>query len=605
MKLNLQNNSIINLFRYTWKYSKGRRHLVVIFIIFAMMASGIWLIEPIIIGRIFNSIQFSNNDPQLLNYIFINLGFLILVSLGFWIFNFISRLMEEKNSFFVRKNYRQDMFDKVMDLPVEWHIDHHSGDTIDKIEKASDNLYHYSSEMFIIFRNIVRLVGSVFILAFFDFRSSLIALCITGIAIFIIAKFDVILKKKYDELFKYENKLASAIHDYISNVITVITLKLKKRASKEINDRDIEDLPVFFKGYIIDETKWAITGLLITLMLCFVLAFNAYTSYTTNGVIVISSLFILYKYLHNIGTTFYEFAYKYGEILRQDTAVKAAEVINQDYNELVSEKKKKDKVLKKKKGHLYEKWKTLQVKDLSFSYKLADIKFKRAKHIDKASFTIGNRERIAFIGASGSGKSTVLALMRGLFEPEKSVVYSDGRKVKNGIECIYDKITLIPQEPEIFNTTIRDNITMGLAGGKKKLEEVIKLAQFTSVIPRLENGLETNVMEKGISLSGGEKQRLALARGLFASDGSDFLLLDEPTSSVDSANELKIYRNIFNRYKKKTIISSIHRLHLLQFFDYIYYFKNGKIITEGTLITLLEDEDFKVLWRAYKSAGNI
>ena len=109
----------------------------------------------------------------------------------------------------------------------------------------------------------------------------------------------------------------------------------------------------------------------------------------------------------------------------------------------------------------------------------------------------------------------------------------------------------------------------------------------------------TNIAEKGINLSGGEKQRLALARGLLAAKQSDILLLDEPTSSVDSKNERFIYKEIFKNYKTKTIISSVHRLHLLKYFDYIYFFHKGRIITEGSLKEVIKNGMFKKVWKAY------
>ena len=134
---------------------------------------------------------------------------------------------------------------------------------------------------------------------------------------------------------------------------------------------------------------------------------------------------------------------------------------------------------------------------------------------------------------------------------------------------------------------------------KGEIEKVVEFACFKDVLAKLPKGLKTNVLEKGVSLSGGEKQRLALARGLLAAEKSDFLLLDEPTSSVDNENEQKIYKNIFDNYKDKTILSAIHRLHLLPQFDYIYMFQDGKIISEGTFHTLLKDKYFSKIWEKY------
>ena len=112
--------------------------------------------------------------------------------------------------------------------------------------------------------------------------------------------------------------------------------------------------------------------------------------------------------------------------------------------------------------------------------------------------------------------------------------------------------------------------------------------------------MNSTIVERGVNLSGGEKQRLSLARGLMASLDKEIILLDEPTSSVDSKNELTIYQNIFKEFANKTIISSIHRLHLLSMFDYIYFFQDGQIIAHGTLEQLLQDsKDFQIIWDKY------
>ena len=125
------------------------------------------------------------------------------------------------------------------------------------------------------------------------------------------------------------------------------------------------------------------------------------------------------------------------------------------------------------------------------------------------------------------------------------------------------------------------------------------MAQLENVVGRLPKGIDTGVLEKGVSLSGGEKQRLALARGLLAAKDSDILLLDEPTSSVDSINEIRIHDNIFREFKDKTIISSIHRLHLLDKFDYIYLLSKGKIVGEGTFEELKSNPRFRKMWKKY------
>jgi ABC-type multidrug transport system fused ATPase/permease subunit len=109
-------------------------------------------------------------------------------------------------------------------------------------------------------------------------------------------------------------------------------------------------------------------------------------------------------------------------------------------------------------------------------------------------------------------------------------------------------------------------------------------------------------MEKGVSLSGGEKQRLALARGLLAGWSSDFIFMDEPTSSVDFINETKIYENVLSEFENKTIISTVHNLSLLKYFDEIYLFNKGKVVTYGSFEKIKEDSIFKKLWDKYNKS---
>ena len=206
---------------------------------------------------------------------------------------------------------------------------------------------------------------------------------------------------------------------------------------------------------------------------------------------------------------------------------------------------------------------------------------------------------IGITGSFGSGKSTVLTLLRGLYNPDRGNIYVDGKKMDHGFARLKKHVTLIPQDPEIFNDTIKNNITMGTRRRNEEVEEAIDMAQLAKVIKKLENGVDTNVLEKGVSLSGGEKQRLSLARGLLAAKRSEIVLLDEPTSSVDSENEMKIHDNIFSKFRGKTIISSIHRLHLLDRFDYIYLFEKGRIVAQGTLVEIKKNAKFNRVWKKY------
>ena len=131
------------------------------------------------------------------------------------------------------------------------------------------------------------------------------------------------------------------------------------------------------------------------------------------------------------------------------------------------------------------------------------------------------------------------------------------------------------------------------------------MACFTRIVEHLPNKLESLIFEKGVNLSGGEKQRLALVRGLLASTDKDIILLDEPTSSVDFQNELDIFNNVFSAFPKQAIIASVHRLHLLSLFDKVYLFKGGKVVASGTFEELKSSSpEFNVLWEKYVDMKN-
>jgi ABC-type multidrug transport system fused ATPase/permease subunit len=164
-------------------------------------------------------------------------------------------------------------------------------------------------------------------------------------------------------------------------------------------------------------------------------------------------------------------------------------------------------------------------------------------------------------------------------------------------ESIAHNVTLIPQEPEIFENTIRYNITLGLPFTDEEIMKACESARFADVLSHLPKGLETHMHEKGVNLSGGQKQRLALARGILAARTSDIVLMDEPTSSVDPRTEKQVYQNLFSAFENKAVVSSLHRLHLLTHFDYVYILRDGTVVDEGPFEDLRRYSlVFKEMW---------
>jgi ABC-type multidrug transport system fused ATPase/permease subunit len=204
------------------------------------------------------------------------------------------------------------------------------------------------------------------------------------------------------------------------------------------------------------------------------------------------------------------------------------------------------------------------------------------------------------VGRSGSGKTTLLKIMRDLHTPQELRLTVDGVPSEEGFAGIARAITLVPQSPEIFATTVGNNITLGAEYDDETVNRFLDMACFTEVVAHLPKGLASSINERGVNLSGGQMQRLALTRGLLACETKDIVLLDEPTSSLDSTTEMAVYRRIFDGFAGKTIISSVHRLHLLRLFDRVCFFEEGRIIATGSLDELLaECPAFQALWAAH------
>ena len=141
--------------------------------------------------------------------------------------------------------------------------------------------------------------------------------------------------------------------------------------------------------------------------------------------------------------------------------------------------------------------------------------------------------------------------------------------------------TLIPQQAEMFDGTLGENLRLGEAASAERVAAAVHAAGADAVVEGLAQGLDTRVVEGGANWSGGQRQRLALARGVLAAEGTSLLLLDEPTSSLDPETEARVYQRLFTHFADATLVSSVHRLHLLDRFDEVILMRAGRIEAVG------------------------
>lgn len=511
------------------------------------------------------------------------LSLTVFGGVGFWVLHGPARVIERANSFKVRKNYRHSLLRGVMTMPMEWHTDHHSGDTIDKINKGTDALFDFAGNSFEVIYGVSQLIISFGMLVYLFPLSAYIVVPTTILTVWIIARIDRVLIEQYKELSRAENKISESVFDSVSNISTVIILRVEKLVFEAIMAKVEKPFQLFRDNNKLNELKWFLTSLCTRFMTASVLLL--YFWKTTRGVrtIEVGTLYLLISYLREAGDTYFRFAGIYGDILKNKARVMNSEELTDEF------------IDESFANHVLPRtWQRLSVEDLSFSYgKPGD-----ELHLDRISISMRKGERIALVGKTGSGKTTYLKLMRDLYHPQSLKLSVDGFPIPHGFEGISRAIALVPQNPEIFATTILENVTLGAEYSQELIHRYTDVACFTDVVSSLPKGFESSIKEKGVNLSGGQVQRLALSRGLLACHEKDVVLLDEPTSSLDLGTERTVYRNIFREFSGKTIVSSIHRLHLLPMFDTIYVFSKGKIVGSGTLEELLGScQEFQELWQ--------
>ncbi len=586
------NNSVVYLWRKMYAYAGERRKNIVVatsMFVFANIADAS---QPLVFGYFLDFIQTNGVTKDNLSTLFLILLLFLASEIIFWVFWGPARIIEQQTAFITKKNYKAYLLRGTMALPLPWHADHHSGDTIDKIEKGTNAIFSFSTETFMFIQAFVRLVISLGALFYFSFYASLVVILTSIFIFYIMFIYDKRLIPGYKIVNRLENTTSAKIYDVISNITTVIILRIENLVFKSVNKAIEKPFSQFKKNIIDNEWKWFWGAGVGQLSVVLAVAVYLFSSVSAGKILLIGSIFILYSYASKVRETFFSFAQLYGNAVKWKANIANAEEISKDFTEVA--------LLENR--HLPKNWSQIFIKNLSFSYhdeEDADL------HLDNVNVDFTKGEKIAVIGESGGGKTTFLKIFRGLYSPKEILLCIDQKECGNDLNIISDSISLIPQDPEIFSTTILENITLGVDYDEEEIKLFTDMASFTDVVARLPNGLESNIVEKGVNLSGGEKQRLALSRGLLASKDKDIILLDEPTSSVDFHNELKIYENIFSSLPEKTIISSIHRLHLLPLFDNIFFFKEGKIVARGTIHELKENsKDFQQLWEKYLKTQN-
>ncbi|MGF1845090.1 ABC transporter ATP-binding protein/permease [Vibrio clamense] len=218
---------------------------------------------------------------------------------------------------------------------------------------------------------------------------------------------------------------------------------------------------------------------------------------------------------------------------------------------------------------------SIDIEMINFSYN------DELKVLNDLNLTIPAGKKVALVGASGGGKSTLIQLLIGVYSANSGTIRYNGESTEDiGFNIIRDQIAVVLQQPILFNDSLRHNLTLGAEYDELSLWRALEIAQMHDVISQLSHGLDTQIGRNGVRLSGGQRQRLAIARMVLSNP--QFVILDEATSALDTATEAALHKALNDFLKDRTTLIVAHRLSAVKQADIIYVLEDGQVSQTGT-----------------------
>ena len=214
------------------------------------------------------------------------------------------------------------------------------------------------------------------------------------------------------------------------------------------------------------------------------------------------------------------------------------------------------------------------LKNVNFNYKNTD-----KSSIKNINLTISSGDKVGIIGKSGSGKSTLLKIILGLLKPQKGTIIIDNKIIDTKDTIIWKNLSYVPQDPYILDDTIKNNIAFGSSNEQIDeflFEKVISCCELQDFVSNSKDGLDTYLGDRGVRMSGGQKQRLSIARALYSKPS--VLFLDEATNNLDVMTEEKVLQNLKDFSEDMTIIAISHKHNTFENYDKIIELDNGEIV---------------------------
>ncbi|MDD4995980.1 MAG: ABC transporter ATP-binding protein [Patescibacteria group bacterium] len=525
---------------------------------------------PYFLGRLTDSILdkekffFSERIiiPYFLIFLFIWTGVKILADLIDW----QNRLKKEKLNYVAYADYIRNSLGAILELPLSFYKNQKSGEVADKVGRAGNWMSRILEIIADLMPQVISfLVGSIIC---FLIKPVLGLILIIGLIIYILALIKIVKPAAKLQLkgHKAYSKAFSHAYEIILNTPTV-----KQSGAEEYEKKN------FFKNFSLNIVNiwmkvvviWHKIGFFQRLIinLTRLIIFIISIVYIHQGQMTIGQLLMFFSYSSMIFDPFVRLGYNWQTIQNGLVAVSRVKKIL----DMPKEKYQPDKKIK-----LSEIKGEIIFDKVNFSYQ-----DNKELIINNISFKVNPGEVIALVGESGAGKSTLIDFISAYYFPQKGRVLIDGQNIKNiDLRFLRSKIAIVPQEVTLFNDSIKNNIAYGNFGSQEKeIIQAAKQAYAHDFIESFPQKYQQVVGERGVKLSVGQKQRIAIARAILKNP--KILILDEPTSALDAKSEKFIQESLQVLMKNRTTFIIAHRLSTVRKADKIFVIDKGKIVEQG------------------------
>lgn len=557
-------------FHYSKKYFSyflKDKKLITFAMIFILLATLLNIFVPILTERFFAGVTEFDWQKSL-----IYAGVICLFILFSAIFQYIYSLITSKIILKSRNRLSQEVSKKVMNARQECFVNVGSGEIASKTISAPSALIdRYYSIIGHVFNMITNFATTIYIFTLNVYLALILFLWGLAIAIIRVVEEKKVLTKYYKANWKARDIVSNKVTETVRGSMDIKALNIKNESNFEIEkltkkrDNTYYDIE---KKTTIFSVLTSVVGFIFFLSFCIVsIALMRFE------LLAISAFLVAFTQRRAVLNMF-----SYGRAIYKQLV--RAENDAERINEVLSDKKFPGEVfgnveISKFKGRL-------EFKNVSFSYEKSE-----ENVLENLSFKIKSGQKIAIVGRSGQGKTTIINLMNKMLDATSGEILLDGENIQTLTEkSIRSNISLVTQTPYIFNATLRENLLLSKPEAtEEELLKVCQQAQIMEFIQDRDEGLDTKLGEGGINLSGGQKQRVAIARALLRD--SKILLLDEATSALDNICQDSIKKTI-STLEKKTIIIIAHRLSTVVDCDRILVLHEGKIVADGKHNELLQ-----------------